>query len=128
MSNLKNKGVDTLLKLYEIYDKHRDSILWFLHELDAHSYQEYKEKYAGTSTARAHFTSVCGFFELSGVLVKSRLLDQNLYFDVFNTTPFWEKAKPIVEGMRKDRPHIYESFESLNKKRLDWAKKRKTKL
>ena len=125
-SNLKNKDVDTLLKLYEIYDRHRDSILWFLHELDVHGYEEYKQKYPGISIARAHFTTVCGFFELSGVLVNSLLIDQNLYFHVFNTTPFWEKAKPIIEDMRKDRPHIYENFELLNKKRLVWAKKRKS--
>jgi hypothetical protein len=55
------------------------------------------------------------------------LIDQNLYFDVFNTTPFWEKAKPIVEGMRKSRPHIYENFELLNKKRVAWVKKRSGK-
>lgn len=124
---LRHKHVDTLLRLYEIYDRRRDSLLWFLHELDAHSYEEYKQKYPGNSASRAHFTTVCGFFELSGVLVNSRLIDQNLYFDVFNTTPFWEKAKPIVEGMRKSRPHIYENFELLNKKRVAWAKKRSGK-
>jgi hypothetical protein len=32
-----------------------------------------------------------------------------------NATPFWNKAKPIVEGMRT-RPHIYENFELLNNK------------
>ncbi|HZA06966.1 MAG TPA: hypothetical protein VE619_04605 [Nitrososphaeraceae archaeon] len=41
------------------------------------------------------------FFELSGVLVNYDLIDQNGYFDMFNLAPFWEKAKPIVEGMRK---------------------------
>ena len=51
---------------------------------------------------------------------------------MFNPTPFWNKAKPIVEGMRTKRPHIYENFESLNNKRLSWTKKsrrnRKSKL
>ena len=128
MPKLKNKDVDTLIKLYEIYDRHRDSLLWFLHELDAQSYEEYKQKYPGTSQARVHFTSVCGFFELSGALLNSGMLDQNLYFEALNTTPFWERAKPIVGGMRKERPHIYENFELLNKKRVNWAKKRKAKL
>ena len=43
---------------------------------------------------------------------------------MFNPTPFWEKAKPIVEGMRNKRPHIYENFELLNNKRVSWTKKR----
>ena len=120
----KNNNTDTLLKLYQIYDNHRNAILWFLEELNANDYEEYLEKYSGASTERSHFIAVCGFFELSGVLVSHGLIDQNLYFDIFNPTPFWNKAKPIVEGMRTKRPHIYENFELLNNKRLSWTKKR----
>ena len=92
--------------------------------MDANNYEEYLEKYSGTSNGRSYFIAVCGFFELSGVLVSYGLIDQNIYFDMFNPTPFWEKAKPIVEGMRNKRPHIYEKFELLNNKRLSWTKKR----
>ena len=124
-SNLKTDNTDTLLKLYQIYDNHRDAILWFLEELDASDYEGYLEKYSGAYSERSHFIAVCGFFELSGVLVSYDLIDQNLYFDIFNPTPFWNKAKPIVEGMRTKRPHIYENFELLNNKRLSWTKKRR---
>jgi hypothetical protein len=121
----KANSTDTLLKLYQIYDNHRNAILWFLEALDASDYKEYLEKYSGASTERSHFIAVCGFFELSGVLVSHGLMDQNLYFDMFNPTPFWNKAKAIVEGMRTKRPHIYENFELLNNKRLSWTKKRR---
>ena len=120
-------NTDALLKLYEIYDNHRNAILWFLEELDANNYEEYLEKYSGTSSGRSYFIAVCGFFELSGVLVDYGLIDQNIYFDMFNPTPFWDKAKPIVEGMRNKRPHIYEKFESLSNKRLNWTKKRNSR-
>ena len=123
-NNPKANNTDTLLKLYQIYDNHRNAILWFLEELDASNYNEYLEKYPGAPMERSHFIAVCGFFELSGVLVSYGLMDQNLYFDMFNPTPFWNKAKPIVEGMRTKRPHIYENFELLNNKRLSWTKKR----
>jgi len=46
-------------------------------------------------------------------------MDQNLYFDIFNPNPFWDKAKPIVEGIRTKRPHIYGKFELLNNKRSE---------
>ena len=127
-NNPRSNNADILLKLYEIYDKHRDAILWFLEELDANNYEEYLKKYSGTTSGRSEFIAVCGFFELSGVLVSYGLIDQNLYFDMFNPTPFWEKAKSIVQGMRDKRPHIYEKFELLNNNRLSWTKKRdKTK-
>ena len=120
-------STDTLLKLYQIYDDHRNARLWFLDGLDAADYDEYKEKYSGASMERCHFVAVCGFFELSGTLVSHGLIDQDLYFEIFNPSPFWNKAKPIVEGMRSKRPHIYENFESLNSERLSWKEKRNTK-
>ena len=107
---------DILIKLYKIYDSHRDAILWFLEELDVDSYDEYIQKYGGSSIQRSYFIAVCGFFELSGVIINHRMIDPDIYFDMFNPTPFWEKAKPIVEGMRRKRPHIYENFEILNNK------------
>ena len=123
---MKNKDVDsdTLLRLYEIYDKHRDAILWFLEKMQAISYKEYLNKYPGMSSGRSHFIAVCGFFELSGVLVSYGMIEPDLYFQMFNPTPFWEKAKPVVLGMRDKRPFIYKNFELLNSKRINWRKKR----
>ena len=126
---MNKKGeVDIVLRLYDIYDRHRESIIWFLRKLDVQNYDQYEQKYQDTSEGLFHFTAICGFFELSGVLVNTRSIDQNIYFDVFNPTPYWQKAKPIVEGMRKERPHIYENFELLNNKRLIWTKKRRNKI
>ena len=119
-----NKDADRLFSLYEIYDRNRDSILWFLEDFNVKSYEEYKQKYRGTSQERCNFIRVCGFFELSGTLVKRRLIDTNLYFDVFNPSPFWQKAKSIIKGMRETRPFIYENFELLNEMKLKWAKRR----
>ena len=33
------------------------------------------------------------YFELSDVLVNRGLIDQSLYFEIFDPTPFWNKAK-----------------------------------
>lgn len=117
-------NTQTLLNLYNIYDNHREAVLWFLEEFEANSYEEYVEKYSGSSVGRSHFITVCGFFELSGVLISHKMIDQNLYFDMFNPTPFWQKAKFVLEGMRIKRPHIYENFEALNDRRLKWTKLR----
>ena len=113
-----------ILELYKIFDSHRDSRLWVLDELDANSYEDFQQKYKGHTTERSHFIAVCSFFELSGVFLNRGLLDTDIYFDIFNPGPFWHKVKPIIEGMRKKRPFIYENFESLNDKRSKWTKKR----
>ena len=119
--------VNIILDLYKIYDGHRESRLWFLDELDANNYKEYHEKYTPTSEGKSHFIAVCGFFELSGTLLSHGLVNPDIYFDIFNPTPFWLKAKPIVEGMRETRPHIYENFEMLVENRNKWKKKRHEK-
>ncbi|HYY87072.1 MAG TPA: hypothetical protein VE594_08210 [Nitrososphaeraceae archaeon] len=119
-----NDNVETLFSLYNIYDRSRDSFLWFLEDFNVKNYQEYKQKYHGTNKDRCQFIRVCGFFELSGTLVKRQLIDPNLYFDVFNPTPFWHKARPVIEGMRQTRPFIYENFERLNQMKMKWSKKR----
>jgi hypothetical protein len=48
-NNPKANNTDTLLKLYQIYDNHRNAILWFLEGLDAKDYNEYLDKYSGAS-------------------------------------------------------------------------------
>jgi len=116
--------VNIILELYKIYDGHRDSRLWFLDELDANNYKEYHEKYSADSKEKSHFIAVCGFFELSGTLISHGLINADIYFDIFNPSPFWHKAKPIVDGMRETRPHIYENFEAVSEKRNNWKKKR----
>ena len=116
--------VNIILELYKIYDEHRDSRLWFLDELDACNYKEYHEKYSADSKEKSHFIAVCGFFELSGTLISHGLINPDIYFDVFNPSPFWHKAKPIVNGMRETRPHIYDNFEMVSEKRNNWKKKR----
>jgi hypothetical protein len=50
------------------------------------------------------------FFELSDVLVNYHMIEPDLHFEIFNPTPFWEKAKPIVLGMRDKRPYIYRNL------------------
>jgi hypothetical protein len=119
-----NNNVNTILELYRIYDSHRDARFWFLDELDANNYKEYHEKYSVRSIERSHFIAICGFFELSGTLISHGLINPDIYFDIFNPTPFWNKARPVVEGMRETRPHIYENFEMLSQKRSNWKKKR----
>ena len=83
-----NNHTNIILDLYKICDGLRDSRLWFLDELDANNYKEYHEKYSSTSKEKSHFVAVCGFFELSGTLINHSLLDPDIYFDIFNPSPF----------------------------------------
>jgi hypothetical protein len=124
LAKIGQRDADTIIRLYALYDGHREALLWFLHELYVKNYDDYKKKYLGTSKERAHFTSVCGFFELAGVLVRRRIVNSELFFDVFNPSPYWQRAKAIVDEMRRERAHIYENFEFLANMREEWARSR----
>ncbi len=128
MATPSQKDVETLLKLYAIYDGNRGSAIWFLSDLSAQDYESFKKKYPSRSRAREHFATVAGFFELAGLLVERKLLNEDLFFDTFNVSAFWAKAKEIVKGMRRDRPRIYENFELVSNRKIRWAKRHPPKL
>ena len=54
------------------------------------------------------------------------LLNENLAFESFEL--LWNKSEPIVKGVRKEwGPRIYENYEWLAKKNLEWSKTRPLK-
>jgi hypothetical protein len=59
----------------------------------------------------------CLFFEGVGILLYRKLIDIELVDDLFSIAikQMWEKVKPIVEGVRKERnlPQYWEYFEYL---------------
>ena len=69
---------------------------------------------------------VGNFMERIGVLLKNKLLDASLISQMVTVTDFWEKMKPVIEGIRKEEhnPSYYEWFEYL----YNEMKKREQKL
>jgi len=61
------------------------------------------------------FRMTTRFFEGIGIAAHLRIVDIGLVFDFFTVGFFWEKVKPVAEGLRKQRnnPHLYEWFEYL---------------
>ena len=61
------------------------------------------------------YRMVGSFFEGLGVLLSEKLIDTNLCQKLFAVDTYWEKAKPIVIGLRKrsNKPTLYEWFEYL---------------
>jgi hypothetical protein len=49
------------------------------------------------------------------MLLRRKLVEPDLIYDLFLVAPLWEKVKPIVEGLRKqlNEPRAYGWFEYL---------------
>ena len=65
-----------------------------------------------------------GNLEMLATLVVNGLISEDLVFDMILFKPRWEKAEPIVYGLRKEwkSPRLYENFEVLVQKEAEWEK------
>ena len=72
------------------------------------------------------FLMVGNFSEQLGVLFRNKLIDVSLISQLVTVADFWEKMKPVIEGIREEEHNqsYYECFEYL----YDEVKKREQKL
>jgi len=82
-------------------------------------YDDFVSKYGkpiGKNPVSVAVLMMCNFHEQIGILLRNKLIDPYLVFELFAVALVWEKMKPIVEGMRKeyDEPRLYEWFEYLD--------------
>ena len=62
------------------------------------------------------FRMVPMFYEGVGTLLRMKLVNPDLVYDLFAVRIFWEKFKPFAEGIRKsfNEPRLYTEFEYLH--------------
>lgn len=92
---------------------------WFLAlpEEPPMEFEEFEKKNAQGSKGETNLWYVASFWETAGVLVRRKLLSEDLFFDRFSMLPYWERAKRIIRGyQRKYNPRLAENFEWLAKR------------
>ncbi len=73
--------------------------------LNVKDYSEFKDKYGpypGEHPMHIVFRSVVAFFEAMGMLLKKKLLDVDLVYELFVVYQRWEKLWPIIRDLRKE--------------------------
>jgi hypothetical protein len=85
---------------------------------DYKDYDDFVKKYGhpfAEGPVQSEWLMMCMFFEGIGILTKRKLVNRELVFELFGVYLFWEKVKPMVDGLRKkmNNPHTYEWFEYL---------------
>ena len=79
-------------------------------------YDDFLKKYGhpfAQGPVQAEFLMLGVYFEGIGFLAKRKLIDMNLVSDLIPAAMYWEKARSMSEGLRKqlNQPKIYEWFE-----------------
>ncbi len=117
-----------LLKLYELQQTDRIFGGWdfSLHTFKAENYEDFVRKYPPGGKEFESFYSVGHFLEVSGVLIKNKLLPEDLFFDTFYFEPIWRNFEPVVKDLRKmfNEEGIMENFQFLYNLYLQWKENR----
>lgn len=131
MPRPKANDADILLRLVEIMhtDRMDRALKWFWGDFAPKELKEYGSFYARYpfgSEGFIHYTVVSAFWETAGVLIKHRLLSQDLFFDRFLVNPYWERLRFVIEGDRKETKDasIAENFEWLYNRAKRWRQRR----
>jgi hypothetical protein len=87
-------------------------------EANFKDYDDFVGKYGALFSKKPipmSFFIVSNFMERVGVLLKNKLLDVDLVSQLLTVTDFWEKMRPVIEGVRKEEhnPNYYAHFEYL---------------
>jgi hypothetical protein len=127
--------IDMLLELAELYNTNYDfeAAEWFWGEYNREvtSFEEFRNRYPQGSKGAQLFERFTSKFELAGILIEYRFLDENLYFDRYGTGQTeWEGTKSVIYGIRKEwnDPRFRENFELLARKGSKWLENHPPKI
>ena len=126
----KNRQTDLVIRLSD-FGTRKDFLeaCTDIFEAEFEDYDDFVRKYGAPFSKKPipmSFFIVGNFMERVGVLLKNKLLNASLISQLITVTNFWEKMKPVIEGIRKEEQNqsYYEYFEYL----YNEMKKREQKL
>jgi hypothetical protein len=127
--------IDMLLELAELYNTNYDfeAAEWFWGEYNREvtSFEEFRNRYPQGSKGAQLFERFTSKFELAGILIEYRFLDENLYFDRYGAGQTeWEGTKSVIYGIRKEwnDPRFRENFELLARNGSKWLENHPPKI
>ena len=127
--------IDMLMELAELYNTNYDfeAAEWFWGEYNREvtSFEEFRNKYPQGSKGAQLFERFTSKFELAGILIEYRFLDENLYFDRYGAGQTeWEGTKSVIYGIRNEwnDPRFRENFELLARKGSKWLENHPPKI
>jgi hypothetical protein len=127
--------IDMLLELAELYNTNYDfeAAEWFWGEYNREvtSFEEFRNRYPQGSKGAQLFERFTSKFELAGILIEYRFLNENLYFDRYGAGQTeWEGTKSVIYGIRKEwnDPRFRENFELLARKGSKWLENHPPKI
>jgi len=127
LSKPTKEDAELLLRCFETMRSDEDfkkARWWFFDKFTEKNYRAFKKRYPRGSQGYRYFMDFVAYWELLSTLVLHGVLSEDLVFDMFPFQFLWMRAEPVVLGMREDMktPRLFENFEVLGKKVVEWEK------
>jgi hypothetical protein len=117
---VKQRQTDVVWRMFQVWNSGEFlDVLPKAWNMALSDFGEFTRKYGDLSSennpAAKPITIIATFFEEVGFLVSKKLISLDHVYQLLPVTQWWEKLKPIVEGMRKqwNMPEAYCWFEYL---------------
>jgi len=107
------RKTDLIIRLYlRMHSSEFEDAYPKIMSLQFEDYEDFVKKYGPRHSGKSPeidraIATVCGFFELVGVLLYRKHIDLTLVYDVFGVSMIkevWEKTKPLTMGRRRESP------------------------
>jgi len=132
MAKPTQKDAELLLQVISLMndEEGKEAFRWFQEELDIKNYKKFKEKYPKGSQGFRYLNVILRNWEMLATFVVNGLISEDLVFDMYWVKYVWDKVEPIVHGIREEskQPRLYENFEVLNQKYIEYEKTHPPKL
>jgi hypothetical protein len=112
--------------LWQMGHSHEMRKVWdWSMQLKPTSWDEFIKDNPVGSEGWINFMEIGGFYEMVGVLVKYKTINESMVLDAHNMV--WDKLGPLVKGLQSayGSPAILENYEYLAKRKENWRSKRK---
>jgi len=123
MSKPTQKDAELLMRLYELGHSPDMYRTWeWVMMLKEQTYEDFIKENPMGSEGFFRFHSICGFYEMVGILLKYGAMNEDMVMDFHSTV--WNKLGPIVKGLRKEfgSQRLFENYEWLAKRKAEWVK------
>ena len=127
--------IDMLLELAELYNTNYDfeAAEWFWGEYNREVtlFEEFRNKYPQGSKGAQLFERFTSKFELAGILIEYRFLNENLYFYSYGAVQTeWEGTNSVIYCIMNEwnDPRFRENFELLARKGIKWLENHPPKI
>ena len=120
---IETREAQIMMQLFNSYSEYREESNFWMN-IEYEDFDDFWERYGSDTSFWDKYSTILGWYENVGVLVKEGLFDIRLIALMYagSTRIFWEKFEPLMDGLREkfDYPRVWSETAYLCKTLLQY--------